>query len=220
MIKRILCALLFVFLPAASVFAQEKSLPQVILLGDSIRMNYQGVVKEALKGKAEVWSPEDNCRHTAYYLENLDMWLAGKSPDLIHFNVGLHDMFLDAKTGKTRHSLETYEANLRKIVAHLQEKTDAKLIFALTTVVDEDLQAKSKTYGRVVRHNTDVVAFNAVARKVAAEMGVTVDDLHSYMEKIGPEKILTPKDGIHLSPEGCETMGKEVARVILEDLRT
>ncbi len=191
---KLLLALLGVALLSGSVSAQEKSpspsLPRVVLLGDSIRMNYQGAVKKALEGKAEVWSPEDNCRHTAFFLENLERWLEGKSPDVIHLNIGLHDMYLNEKTGKTRHSLDTYEVNLRAIFARLHEMTDAKLIFALTTVVDEELQAKSKGYGRVVRRNEDVRAFNARAREVATEMGVAVNDLHAFMEEVGPEKIL------------------------------
>ena len=47
-----------------------------------------------------------------------------------------------------------------------------------------------------------------------------MNDLNRFMKKTGPEKILRSSDGIHLSPEGCEIMGIEVARVILENLNT
>lgn len=195
----------------------SESLPTAVLLGDSIRHNYQNAVREALAGKANIWSPKDNCGHTAYTLANLDRWLKGhETARVIHINVGLHDLYLNAKTGMPRHTLETYENNLRAIFAKLDELSDAKVIFALTTVVDEKRQPESG-YGRVVRRNADIELYNAKALAVAKELGITVNDLNAFMKKIGPEKILT-SDGIHLSPEGCKLMGAEVAGVILKHL--
>ncbi len=196
--------------------ADDAKLPEVILLGDSIRMNYQAAATSELEGKAKVWSPKDNCQHTFYVIENLERWLAeaGGEPNVIHINVGLHDMFLDGKTGKPRHSLETYDKNLRTIFARLDELSDARVIFALTTVVNEKDQANSEGYKRVVRRNTDIDIYNKKAREVAEELGIEVNDLNQFMKTTGPENILRPSDGIHLSPQGCELMGKEVARVI------
>lgn len=184
-------------------------------------MNYQHVVKEELKNRARVWSPSDNCRHTAYVLENLDHWLkqADGKPEVIHINVGLHDMFLHAKTGKTRHTLVVYEQNLRAIFTRLKKQTEAKIIFALTTAVMEERQAKSKGYGRVVRRNTDIDRFNAKAREVAQEMSVDVNDLNAFMKNRGPEKILRESDGIHLSPLGCKLLGGEVAHTARNSLQ-
>ncbi|MDA8908556.1 MAG: GDSL-type esterase/lipase family protein [Verrucomicrobiales bacterium] len=194
-------------------------LPTVVLLGDSIRMNYQAAVSDALKGKATVSAPKDNCKHTVYMLENLESWLTGQeNAQVIHLNVGLHDMFLESKTGKPRHTLEMYEKNLRAIFEKLDQLSDAAVIFALTTAVNEKQQAESEGYGRVVRRNEDIEIYNAKARAVAAEMGIQVNDLNRFMKEIGPEKILRPSDGIHLSPEGCDIMGSEVARVISEQL--
>ena len=195
--------------------------PLVILLGDSIRMNYQSATKSSLKNKAEVWSPKDNCAHTAYTLQNLERWLteAGREPTVIHINVGLHDMFLNAKTGKTRHTLEVYDQNLRAIFAKLKARANARIIFALTSAVMEDRQAASKGYKRVVRRNEDVDRFNARAARIARETGVGINDLNAFMAKSGVEKVIRESDGIHLSPEGCEIMGREVARVIMEALK-
>lgn len=195
------------------------SAPRVILLGDSIRMNYQAAAKKELEGRAVVWSPKENCAHTAHTLANLDRWLkeAGGKPEVVHINVGLHDMFLNAKTGKTRHTLKTYDKNLRAIFRRLKERTDAKVVFALTTAVLEDRQAVSKGYGRVVRRNADVDRFNARAREIAAEMGVEINDLNAFMMRKGVSKILRD-DGIHLSPEGCSMLGREVAAQISKRL--
>lgn len=197
---------------------KQDSVPMVILLGDSIRMNYQQDVITALANKAEVWSPKENCKHTVFMLENLEKWLTDRKPQVVHVNVGLHDMYLDAKTGKPRHTIESYEENLRAIFAKIDKLTDAKVIFALTTAVDEQRQADSKSYGRVVRRNTDIQAYNNKAREVAKEMDITINDLNAFMVKTGTEKILRPSDGIHLSSEGCRLVGRHVSQVILKQL--
>ena len=48
---------------------------QIILLGDSIRMQYQPVVGELLKDIAEVSGPEENGRWSGYTLNSLRFWL-------------------------------------------------------------------------------------------------------------------------------------------------
>ena len=48
---------------------------QVLLLGDSIRMQYQPVVGKKLADIAEVSGPEDNGRWSGYTLNSLRFWL-------------------------------------------------------------------------------------------------------------------------------------------------
>ena len=197
--------------------ATPDNLPLVILLGDSIRINYQGIVRSELEGKAKVWTPKDNCAHTLYTLQNLEKWLKGQDPAVVHINAGLHDLFLNEKTGQPRHSLELYSGNLRKILARLKELTDAKIIFALTTPVDEQRQASSKTYKRVVRRNPDIVRFNQQAAKIAKECGAAVDDVHSVAMEAGIDSVICD-DGVHLTEKGKEVVGKQVARSVLSVL--
>ena len=49
---------------AFKLFRQQEniSMKKVVLLGDSIRMNYCKYVKSKLEGIAEVYYPDDNCR--------------------------------------------------------------------------------------------------------------------------------------------------------------
>ncbi|NQV24239.1 MAG: c-type cytochrome [Rhodopirellula sp.] len=198
----------------AALHSRPDSLPVVILLGDSIRMNYQQTVVAELKGKATVWAPRENCKHTAFVLEQLEKWVKGRNASVVHINVGLHDMFLDAKSGQPRHSLDVYSKNLRAIFAKLKTLTDARIVFALTTPVDEGRQAASETYGRVVRHEANVVRYNARAAQVARQAGIQINDLQAVTLKAGPKTILRESDGIHLSKFGEETIGRHVAKVI------
>ncbi|MBC8351117.1 MAG: c-type cytochrome [Planctomycetes bacterium] len=207
--------------PLYGVSKQETSthdataeLPVVILLGDSIRINYQKTVAAELQDKATVWSPEENCRHTAYTLEQLEKWVAGRNASVVHINVGLHDLFLNSKTDQPRHSLAVYSTNLRKIFARLKELTDAEVIFALTTPVDESWQAASKTYKRVVRRNLDVIEYNLRATEIATAAGIRVNDIYGAAIAAGKHEILRESDGIHLSKRGEAVIGKEVAHSI------
>lgn len=199
--------------------AQEPNdhLPVVILLGDSIRINYQGTVKAELEGKATVWAPEENCAHTFFTLENLEKWIKGRDPSVVHINVGLHDLFLSSKTDQPRHSLEVYSANLRAIFAKLNELTDAKIIFALTTPVVEQRQTSSEAYGRVVRRNPHIVEYNRRAVEIGKECGVRIDDLHSIALAAGAENVIRD-DGVHLSETGIKVIGNQVAHCVLSVL--
>ena len=65
----------------------------ILLLGDSIRMSYQPVVKEMLEGKANVYGPMDNGRWSGYTLNTLRFWLPQMpTPDIVHWNNGIWDM--------------------------------------------------------------------------------------------------------------------------------
>ncbi|NQT16455.1 MAG: hypothetical protein HQ582_27095 [Planctomycetes bacterium] len=199
--------------------AQEPNdhLPVVVLLGDSIRINYQGTVRAELEGEAIVWTPEENCAHSFFTLENVDKWIKGRNASVVHINVGLHDLFLSAKTDQPRHSLETYSENLRAIFAKLKELTDAEIIFALTTPVVEQRQASSETYKRVVRRSPHIVEYNRRAAEIAKECGVRIDDVHAIALKAGVEDVIRD-DGVHLSEKGIGLIGKQVAHCVLSVL--
>lgn len=208
------------FADVIALHAQEvpaKPLPLVILLGDSIRINYQGSVSNALAGKAAVWAPSANGQDTTYTLRHLAEWLKDREPAVIHINCGLHDLFLGKETGKPRHSLDEYATHLRAVFKRLRELTDARIIFALTTAVDETRQVSSKSYGRVVRHNSDIDVYNARARNIAREFQIVINDLNGAAKQHGIARMIR-EDGAHLSPEGIKILGQQVTQSILAQL--
>ena len=67
---------------------QEENLPKVLILGDSISIGYYPIVKELMKGKAEVTRPfkangsPENCQGTTNGIEHIDRWIGQfKQPD-------------------------------------------------------------------------------------------------------------------------------------------
>jgi len=200
-------------------------LPQIVLLGDSIRMGYQNVVVRELAEVATVWFPEENGCHTKHTLARLPVWFADRQPALIHLNIGLHDMWVNESCGNVqesqdgsgnRHPIPVYLADMRQVFEWLRANTSARLVFALTTPVDQDRQ-RTSPYGRVVRRNADIPRYNAAVRPLAESLGVGVNDLHTVVEEAGVDRMIAD-DGVHFRPEGYEVLGQAVAARIRQEL--
>ncbi|MFV1965641.1 MAG: SGNH/GDSL hydrolase family protein [Pirellulaceae bacterium] len=193
-------------------------LPRALLIGDSISIGYTVAVREELKGKVNLHRPATNCGPTTRGVEQIDAWLGDGKWDVIHFNWGLHDLkhmdprgrnLADPKAAdsKPQVPIDSYEANLRKLVGRMKQ-TGAKLIWCTTTPVPSGAQ------GRVVG---DAVKYNDVAAKVMQECNIATDDLYSFA-KPRLQEIQRPAN-VHFSPEGSKALAKQVAESILAQLQ-
>jgi len=187
----------------------DPKLPRVLLIGDSISIGYTLPARKLLEGKANVHRIPTNGGPTTNGLKNLDSWLGNGKWDVIHFNWGLHDLRMDAD-GKHQVPLDEYEKNLRELVKRLKT-TKAKLIWCSTTPVPDAKVSPP-------RKNADVVAYNAVAKKIMDAEGVAINDLYAFaaprLERI------QQKANVHFTPEGSEALAEEVARRIAETLNS
>ena len=153
---------------------------KILLIGDSIRAGYDKYVKMSLKDVAEVGYPGENCRFTTYILRNLKAWVDQAFPtggvDLVHFNVGLWDD-LRMEDGEVLVSIEEYERNLDRIFGLIKRYCpDAKIVFATSTPVREELFRELK------RYNRDTEAYNSVGARLAEKHGAAVNDLYALMK--------------------------------------
>jgi acyl-CoA thioesterase-1 len=187
--------------PSLAPIKDEPGLPRVLLIGDSISMGYTTPVREALKGKANVHRPTENCGPTSRGVERLENWLGQGHWDVIHFNFGLHDLRIG--DGKLQVALDQYEQNLRTIVARLK-RTGATLIWCSTTPVPEKTNPP--------RRESDVLAYNAVARKIMDENSIRIDDLHAFT--LPRQSAIQRPDNVHFSAEGSKVRGEQVAASI------
>jgi acyl-CoA thioesterase-1 len=201
----------------------DPSLPNVLILGDSISIGYTLEVRKLLAGKANVFRPmkgngPENCSGTIAGVENIDRWLEGQKWAVIHFNWGLHDMKHVAKDNPGAPSskaedpvqapVEVYTKNLETIVKKLQA-TGAKLIFATTTPVTPGTT-------NPLREPTSPGVYNAAALKVMKENNVAINDLYTFcLPQL--DKIQLPKN-VHFKPEGSTALAKEVAQKITKAL--
>jgi acyl-CoA thioesterase-1 len=191
--------------PSLVPIEDQPDLPRVLLIGDSISMGYTIPVREALKGKANVHRPAENCGPTSRGVERLESWLGQGPWDVIHFNFGLHDLRIG--DGKLQVSLDRYEQNLRTIVARLK-RTGARLIWCSTTPVPEKTNPP--------RRESDVIAYNDVARKVMEESGIPIDDLHSFA--LARLSAIQRPDNVHFTAEGSKVLAQQVAASLAEVL--
>jgi lysophospholipase L1-like esterase len=180
----------------------------LVLIGDSIRMGYQATVRERLTS-VDIWSPEGNGGDSANVLAHLDEWVAAHAPQVVHLNCGLHDIKKPFDSGRAQIGLDEYRRHLREIFDRILS-TGARLVWASTTPVDEDLHHRNKGFDRFT---ADVDAYNSVALDLATAEDVPVNDLHAVIESAGRTHLLR-EDGVHFSEEGSQLLGDAVAEFV------
>lgn len=197
---------------------QEATLPQVLIIGDSISKAFTPHVARQLEGKADVKHHKGNAKHTGEGLARLDQWLGTTRWDVIHFNWGLWDLCYrhpkskvqgrrDKVNGTLTTTLAEYEDNLDQLVSRLK-KTNAKLIWASTTVVPE---------GEAGRVLGDDVKYNEVAARIMKKHGVIVNDLHKLTRTFAADQFDGPGN-VHYTQDGYRKIGQQVTDHILTAL--
>lgn len=159
--------------------AKVSVMKKIFLLGDSIRAGYDKYIKRSLVNVAEVYYPEENCRFTTYLMRALNGYrkkLGITELDLIHWNVGLWDNLV-MQDGKNLVSIDTYGENIDRLCNIFKTVfPGAKMIFATSTPVQEEL------YGDFKRYNRDIEAYNEVAVKIVKSYGGEINDLYKLLE--------------------------------------
>ena len=192
---------------SGTAIAEDKSLPRVLLIGDSICGGYQKKVKKNLEGKAVVVKNNGNAQHTGTGLKKIDEWLADGNWDVIHFNWGLWDIAhrnpkaktfgnLDKVNGTLTTPLPQYEKNLRALVARMK-KTGATLVWASITPVPE---------GEPGRIKGDEIKYNAAAAEIMKENGIAINDLHAEVLRMGKPNRPNVHDTGNLSNKVTESI--------------
>lgn len=226
----VLASALLAWLPPAAAASPEPEapLPKVLIIGDSISIDYLPFVREELKGVAEVIRPEAedggryNCEGTTKGLAELDNWLAlsGDQPwAVIHFNFGLHDMKrVDPDTGRDSRDAdhprqaepEVYADQLERIVLHLRRaQPDAVLVFATTTPVPDAAVSPH-------RDATDPPRYNALAAQIMRRHDVRVNDLFASADANAAE--WQRPANVHFTAGGSRGLGAQVAQHLREAL--
>lgn len=211
-----LCASLCAF--AQAPFDTQSELPLVILIGDSIRVGYAKPAAEGLKGKADIWSPKENCRSSTYVRENIRSWIGNQKPAIVHINAGLHDLVLKSP-GVAITDIADYQANLKAIVAELKALGVETIIWATTTPVVDELNSEarksnSKEGRRVAwRENEQVIRFNKAALEALEGTGVIINDLYTEVHQMNDQDLFID-DGVHFSIYGRDFLGGAVAKAI------
>lgn len=189
----------------------------VLLLGDSIRQNYQEYVRNGLQDMANVYYPNDNGRFCYFTLRYLHEWIKALSKggeiefDIIHFNCGLWDVLRLSNEDRPFTDKEEYEKLLVRIVNRIRNLCPkAQIIFALTTEIIEPGFELGISVGE--RKNEDIRAYNEIAQKVCKQINVDVNDLWSISKKL-PQK--AHSDMVHYETDiGVKALGDQVVKCL------
>jgi lysophospholipase L1-like esterase len=190
-------------------------MPQVVLIGDSIRIGYQPHVQRLLAGEAEVWGPDTNGGHAVNVLMHLHLWAKHRQPDLVHINCGLHDLRTDHfGGGEPLVPLPIYAVYVERILRYLRQHTRAAVVWATTTpVIDEAARIEHARWNDFDRSDADVIAYNGVATAICARLGVPVNDLGAVVRAHGAAA-LQNGDGVHYTDDGSRILGEAVAAAV------
>lgn len=153
---------------------------KILILGDSIRQGYDKYVKMAFQDVAEVYYPSDNCRFSAYIVRHLIDWKkqleCGDDVDLVHWNAGLWDDLV-MQDGEHHTPIEMYKYYIDRVCKIIKLLfPEAKMIFATSTPVQEELFTECK------RYNKDTEEYNKVASEIVKSYGGEINDLYALMK--------------------------------------
>ncbi len=192
-------------------------LPRVLLIGDSISIDYTPDTREMLKGNANVHRPACNCMYSGNVAANMKAWLGGQKWDVVHFNAGIWDCHFVDENGnmlqgystdyydedKIRTSKSQYRKNLNEIIDIILA-SGATPVFATTTTIPR-WNEKRRNY---------LNELNGIAEDLMFYKQVQVDDLYSYSLPYLQEWQLS--DQVHFNPLGKKQLARKVSQEILK----
>lgn len=189
----------------------------ILLLGDSIRQNYQEYVRDALQGVANVYYPNDNGRFCCFTLRYLHEWIyffnrhGVENFDIVHFNCGLWDILRLASEGRTFTDETEYADLLERIVNRIRFLCpDTKVFFALTTEIIEPGFEPGVEVGE--RRNEDIRRYNNIAEEVMKKLKVELDDLWCISKDLPKE---AHSDLVHYETDlGVRKLGEQVVKCL------
>ncbi len=183
---------------------------KAILVGDSIRMGYQEFVRARCAGSTEVWGPAENGGNSRNVLAHLEEWVLDRRPDLVHVNAGLHDIRHEFGAPENAVPLPEYRLNVTQILRRIKSETDAHVVWATMTPVNQKRHHETKGFDRFT---DDVLAYNRAAVEICQDLEVPVDNLYEVVMDAGADRLLLP-DGVHFTEEGYRLLADAVANAI------
>ena len=174
---------------------QNRDLPRVLLVGDSICNGYQRSVAQILEGKMNVsYWVSSYCVTSPGYLKRLELCLDEAKYDVVHFNNGLHSLGTP-----TEDWAKGLEAALRLI---REKQPSARIIWTTSTPLKD---AKRTAKAR---------ALNAAAADVVKRLGgIETNDLFTLLDPLDREQNWS--DTYHHKPPVRAQEAEQVAAAVM-----
>jgi len=206
----------------------DPDLPRVLVVGDSISMNYHDVTRAELAGVANYHRIDGNGGPSDRGVACMELWLGdykqrGLHWDLIQFNHGLHDLkqFYDEETriyGAHQVEPQVFKQNLEREIA-MMRGTGARLMWCSTTPVPNDSIGRwaEGTMGR--RKDEDLVFNRAALEVMENHPDILVNDLNKAVRESGALDEWREGKDVHFWREDeQDIVGKAVAFAVRKAL--
>ena len=180
-------------------------------IGDSIRygsktsIGYEAFLRQKLIHKANIYSPNENCRFAQYTLRALYDWVDEVNPaeiDIVHWNNGLWDV-LRLRDDEPLTPLPVYISMLERVYKTIRMLfPNAKILFALSTPVIEKNAPKGW-----MRYNHEIEAYNLAAIQLMEKLGVEVNDLYAAAKDFDESYYA---DWVHFNDKGANILADKI----------
>ena len=187
------------------------TMKNIYLIGDSIRYGsktstgYEYFLRQKLSGKANIFSPNENCRFAQYTLRALYDWVDevdSAKIDIVHWNNGLWDV-LRMRGDEPLTPLPVYISMLERVFKTIRAMfSNAKIIFALSTPVIEKNAPKGW-----MRYNHEIEEYNLAAAQLMEKLGVKVNDLYAVAKDFDESYYA---DWVHFNDIGANILADEI----------
>jgi hypothetical protein len=207
----------------------DPDLPRILVVGDSISMNYHRAAKEALEGIANYHRIDGNGGPSDRGVVCMELWLGdytqeGMHWDVIQFNHGLHDLkqWYDEETGQYGTHMvpvDAYQKNLEREI-RIMKKTGAKLVWCTTTPVPRDSVGRWKE-GTMGRQQDEDLVYNRAARELMKRHPeIAINDINTFIRESDAFDEWRKQNDVHFWDRKLqEKVGQAVAEGLKEVIR-
>jgi len=193
---------------ATVVCADDTTSPRILFVGDSITNSYYWIIRDMFAEKNILCDRyvTSHAMCDPVFIKDVDMMICeeqGYKYDVIHFNNGLHS---------GGYSTEEFEKYYRKTINYISKlQPQAKLI--LVTCTPYTKVGTEGTLDEVL--NKNVLAYNEVIRKLAAEYNLPCDD---RFYAVAANAAYPQPDGVHYGDAGKQKLAETSFEFICANL--
>ncbi len=206
----------------------------LVFVGDSLtallpNVNYVALIREALQGS---YGPAVKVTNAGVNGDSItrvqarlarDVLALSPKPTHVFLFLGHNDSKLSSASGYKDAFVapEAYEKDYREVIATIQRSLGARVtVLSATSSVYEatktiaDGRAKAGATHNLFGQPASLERFNAIARKVAAELGVEYLDLYEPTRRHPDKPSLFMKDGVHVNERGNRVLAIEILKYL------
>lgn len=196
----------------------DGSLPNILVIGDSISIGWISPVYDALKEEYDISLPMVNGRNSYYSNKHFDACYEKWPAEIIIWNNGTWDCTLEEWHDTYAFNqpkewygttLEEYKENIIS-TARKMKATGARVIFFTTTPLPNGAEGIYK-----VGYEKQL---NEIAKNILPNEGVEVYDLYQYAVDVNPERLTSTNE--HFSEKGNKILAEFVIKAIKGEIKS